>query len=58
VDIRRLVTEWVGFNTVEEDDLKKIRDYWPGVDKVRTLPKGHFISYYRETGTETPGKLF
>jgi hypothetical protein len=57
-DIRRLVTEWVGFNTVEKKDLEAIRNYWPGVDKVATLQRGEFISYFRETSVETVGKLF
>jgi hypothetical protein len=57
-DIRRLVTEWVGFNTVEKKDLEAIKDYWPGVEKVKTLPRGEFISYFRETAAEVRGKLF
>ena len=57
-NIRRLVTEWIGFNTVEEFDLEAIRPYWPGVDKVRTLPKGHFLAFNRESGAELAGRVF
>jgi hypothetical protein len=58
VDIRRLITEFVGFNTVEPDDLDKIRPYWPGVDEVATLPLGEFIAFNRETRATLRGKMF
>lgn len=56
-DIRSLVTEWVGFNTIQESDLKEIRCYWPGVDAVRSLPKFSFLAYNRESGAELSGRL-
>ncbi len=57
-DLRRLVTEWVCFNMVEDRDLEYVRPYFPGVDKVQSLPRGHFIAYNRESNTELAGRLF
>lgn len=57
-DIRRLVTEWVCFNTVEPGDLDAVRPYFPGVDRCATLPPGQFIAYSRENRTELTGKVF
>lgn len=57
-NIRRLVTEWVAFNTCEPDDLDAIRPYWPGVDKAASLPKGQFLAYNRETFAELGGRVF
>jgi hypothetical protein len=56
--IRRLVTEWVAFNTVDDADLDAVRGYWPGVDRVKTLPRGAFIAYNRESGAELSGRVF
>lgn len=47
--IRALVTEWIGFNTVEPDELDAVRPYFSDVDKVASLPRGSWISYFRDT---------
>ena len=57
-NVRALVTEWVCFNTVDENDLEAVRPYFAGVDACATLPKGQFISYNRESGASLAGKLF
>lgn len=57
-DLRRLVTEWVCFNVVEEGDLEKIRPYFAGVTRAKQLPRGSFLAYNRETGAELAGKVF
>jgi hypothetical protein len=56
--IRAAVTEWVCFSTDEPDDLDAVRPYFRGVDAVAGLPRGQFIAYNRESGTELAGKLF
>ena len=57
-DIRRMVTEWVCFNTVEPADVDAIRPYFAGVDRITTLPRGKFIAYSRESGQELAGQIF
>lgn len=57
-DLRRLVTEWVVFNTVEPADLDAVRPYFSNVDKCAQLPRGSFIAYNRESGVELPGRVF
>ena len=57
-DLRRLVTEWVCFNTVEPADLDAIRPYYSAVDKCAQLPRGSFLAYNRESGAELAGRLF
>lgn len=57
-DIRRLVTEWVGFKTIDDKDLEAIKGYWSGVEKVKELSRGEFISYHVDTAAEVRGKLF
>lgn len=57
-DLRRLVTEWVCFNTVEPADLDVIRPYYSKVDQAAQLPRGSFLAYERETGAELAGKVF
>jgi hypothetical protein len=52
IDVRSLVTEWVAFNTVEENNLACVRDYWPSVDDARTLSKYEFLAYNRESRTQ------
>jgi hypothetical protein len=38
--------------------LDVVRDYFPGVDRLKDLPRGSFIAFNRETGVELAGKLF
>jgi hypothetical protein len=58
-DVRRLVTEWVGFNTKEPEDLKAVRPYFSAaaLEKLQHLPRGHFIAVNRETGSELAAKI-
>lgn len=58
VDLRSLVTEWIGFNTVEEDELKAVKPYFAAVERLAALPRGEFISYFRDTKGEIRGKVF
>jgi hypothetical protein len=58
VNVRALVTEWVCFNTIEPAELDAVRPYFPGVDRVATLPRGQFIAYNRESGAELSGRVF
>ena len=55
--VRRLVAEWVCFNTVEPGDLDAVRPYYPGVEKVAAPPKFHFPACNRDSGAELAGKL-
>lgn len=57
-DLRRLVTEWVCFNTKEPADLDAVRPYYSGVDKVADLARGEFLAYNRDSGAELRGRLF
>jgi hypothetical protein len=57
-DLRRLVTEWICFNTVEPADLDAIRPYFPRVDQAATLPRGAFLAYNRDSGGQLSGRLF
>lgn len=57
-NIRALVTEWVCGPTIDPLDLDAVRPYFAGVDRCRTLPKGTFIVYSREHGTEKTVKCW
>jgi hypothetical protein len=39
-------------------DLNAIRNYYSGVDKVRTLQKGAFLAYNRDSGAELASRVF
>jgi hypothetical protein len=56
--VRSQCTEFVAFNTVEPRQLKSIEPYWPAVHKAADLPRGAFLAYNRESGSELAGKLF
>lgn len=56
--LRSLVTEWVAFSMCEPDELKAVRDYWPGVERAAQLNKGEFIAYNVRSRSELAGKLF
>jgi hypothetical protein len=57
-NVRALVTEWVCFNTIDGRDLDAVRDYYAGVDRCATLPKGEFLAFNTDDLTECHGKLF
>ncbi len=57
-DIRAEVTEWVCFSMTEPGELEAVRPYFPGVDRVATLPRSQFIAYNRESGAELSGRVF
>lgn len=57
-NVRALVTEWVCFNTIDENDLAAVRPYFKDVDRAATLPKGQFLSYNREDGELRAGRLW
>jgi hypothetical protein len=57
-DLRGSVTEWVCFSCTEENELEAVRQYFSGVDVAKTLPKGHFVSWNRNSGAQITGKLF
>lgn len=57
-NVRALVTEWVCFNTKDENDLAAVRPYFKDVDRVAQFPKGQFVSYNREDGELRTGRLW
>lgn len=58
ITIRSLVTEWIAFNTVQTSDLQAVEDYWPGVMAAKTLQKGEFIGYNRNSRAEKRARLW
>ena len=58
MDIRSGVTEWIGFNTVEEDNLAAVRPYFRDVEKMPNLRKGEFMAFNRESREVLRGKVF
>ena len=56
-DIQAEVTEWICFSMDEPGELDAVRPYFRGVDRVAQLPRGSFIAYHRESGSDLAGKL-
>ena len=46
------------FNINEPDSLDAVRPYFPGVDRVATLPRGSYLAFNRESRTELAGRVF
>ena len=57
LDVRSEVTEWVGFHTEMEQDLEVVREWFPGVDCVKSFPPGKFVSYSPRSRSTVFGML-
>ena len=57
-DIRGSVTEWVCFSCTEPAELEAVREYFPRANVAATLPKGHFVSFNRNSRAELAGRLW
>ena len=58
MDIRSGVTEWVAFNTIEEDNLAAVRPYFGDVAAMPFLNKGEFMAFNRESRSGLRGRVF
>lgn len=57
-NIRALVTEFVGFNTIDDLDLEALKGYFPEAERLRNLRRGEFIAVNRDGGGQLSGKLW
>ena len=57
-DLRGSVTEWVCFSCTEPAELDAVREYFSGVDRAASLPKGQFIAYNRNSLAIETGSLW